>query len=70
MSSSAATNTCPSQLCSEYPANDCKMRGEWKKQACDLQVCQLQKLWFPPVGLSVQATSGLTEGGLDLRVLA
>lgn len=35
-----------------------------------MQLCQLHKLWLPPVGLSVQATSGLTEEGLDLRVLA
>ncbi len=42
----------------------------WNVIACDLQVCQLQKLWLPPVGLSVQATSGLTEEGFDLHVLA
>ena len=34
------------------------------------KTCHLQKLWLSPVGLSVQATSGLTEEGFDLHVLA
>ncbi len=58
------TNACPSQKRSEYLGYLCE-RQDWKKQACDLQ-----QLWRPPVGLSVQATSGLTEEGLDLHVLA
>ena len=30
----------------------------------------MQQLWLLPVGLSVQATSGLTEEGFEWRVLA
>lgn len=48
----------------------CVRRQDWKKQACDLQFCQVQQLWLPPVGLSVQATSGLSEEGFELHVLA
>ncbi len=33
-------------------------------------ICRCVKSWLPPVGLSVQATSGLTEEGFDLHVLA